>query len=57
VATLAGTGQHGFTEGTGETATFSLPSGIAVASDGSVYVADMNLNRIFILHVKGGVLC
>jgi sugar lactone lactonase YvrE len=57
VATLAGTGQHGFAEGTGEAATFSLPSGIAVADDGTVYVADMNLNRIFVLRSKGGVLC
>ncbi len=41
VSTLAGSaGQQGFSDGTGSTARFSTPVGVAVDSAGNVYVAD-----------------
>src|SRR5688572_29495695 len=39
VATLAG-GKRGFRDGVGADARFDTPSGIAVAPDGSIYIAD-----------------
>ena len=38
VEVLAGTGERGLDDGPGHLATFSLPNGIAVAPDGSLYV-------------------
>ena len=38
--TVAGTGQRGHRDGAAANAQFSEPSGVAVAADGSVYVAD-----------------
>jgi type II secretory pathway pseudopilin PulG len=46
VTTLAGSGVSGFADGTGASAQFNAPSGVAVDSDGNVYVADFNNNRI-----------
>lgn len=46
VSTLAGNGTYGFQEGTGSTARFSFPRGIAVDAAGYVYVADADNNRI-----------
>ena len=40
VTTLAGKGTPGATNGTGASASFSLPSGVAVDGSGNVYVAD-----------------
>jgi sugar lactone lactonase YvrE len=40
VTTLAGTNSIGTRDGTGNNARFSTPSGIAIGSDGAVYVAD-----------------
>jgi sugar lactone lactonase YvrE len=40
VTTLAGTNSIGTRDGTGTSARFSTPSGIAIGSDGAVYVAD-----------------
>ena len=40
VTTLAGTNSIGSRDGTGNNARFSTPSGIAIGSDGAVYVAD-----------------
>lgn len=39
-STLAGSGQRGYRDGAAASAQFSEPSGVAVAADGSVYVAD-----------------
>lgn len=46
VSTLAGSGLHGFDDGTGTAASFSAPSGIAVDLAGNVYVADTYNHRI-----------
>ncbi|PIF78228.1 NHL repeat-containing protein [Variovorax sp. 54] len=40
VTTLAGSGQAGATDGAGNSASFYEPGGLAVGSDGNVYVAD-----------------
>ena len=40
VRTLAGSGQPGSTDGTGEDASFDTPSGVAVDPSGLIYVAD-----------------
>ena len=41
VATLAGNGSPGFTDGVGTNAAFSQPNGVAFDSTGNVYVADL----------------
>jgi sugar lactone lactonase YvrE len=47
VTTLAGVpGTHGSTDGAAAQATFQRPGGIAVASDGTIYVADAAASRI-----------
>ncbi len=46
VTTLAGSGVAGFADGTGVSAQFNLPSGVAVDSAGYVYVADLYNHRI-----------
>jgi len=46
VTTLAGSGVAGYADGAGTAAQFSYPQGVAVDSSGSVYVADVNNNRI-----------
>ena len=40
VTTLAGSGQVGATDGAGPKASFNFPSGLALDSDGNLYVAD-----------------
>ena len=40
VSTLAGSGEAEFANGTGTSATFNVPSSVAVDSSGNVYVAD-----------------
>jgi len=46
VSTLAGSGTEGHADGTGTTAQFYHPAGVAVDSSGNVYVADFSNNRI-----------
>jgi len=43
---LAGSGQEGLSNGAAERAAFSAPQGVAVDSDGSVYVADTNNSAV-----------
>ena len=46
VTTLAGTGTEGFADGPGTNAQFNNPYGVAVAPNGTVYVADQGNQRI-----------
>ncbi len=46
VTTLAGTGSVGSVDGTGDTASFNFPSGVAVDSNGNIYVADFSNHKI-----------
>ena len=46
VSTLAGSGSAGSTDGTGTSASFSAPSGVAVDALGNIYVADTGNNKI-----------
>ena len=46
VTTLAGSGAASFADGTGAAASFNFPRSIAVASDGSIFVADERNHRI-----------
>ncbi len=46
VTTLAGTGTSGFAEGTGTNAAFNWPRGIAIDSEGNLYIADSSNQRI-----------
>jgi sugar lactone lactonase YvrE len=46
VETIAGSGVRGFQEGPAEQAQFAWPTGIAVAADGTIYVADQGNHRI-----------
>ena len=46
VTTLAGNGTPGFADSPGTTARFNAPTGVAVAADGTVYVANSNNQRI-----------
>src|ERR1051325_10037957 len=45
VTTLAG-GAEGFSDGGGAAASFNTPSGLALANDGNLFVADTGTNRI-----------
>lgn len=57
VTLLAGSGAAGFADGTGGTAQFSRPTGVAVNNAGTVvYVADYNNHRIRMVTVPGGVV-
>ncbi len=46
VTTVAGSITPGHSDGSGATASFNLPAGVAVDSSGNVYVADFNNNEI-----------
>lgn len=46
LSVVAGSNATGTTDGAGSSAMFSSPAGIAVGTNGIIYVADMNNNRI-----------
>ncbi|QTE34877.1 NHL repeat-containing protein [Mucilaginibacter gossypii] len=46
VTTIAGTGVYGFANGPGASASFRLPTDIAINSSGDLYVADLDNNMI-----------
>lgn len=55
VMTLAGTGEASFTDGLGSAARFHTPSGLAVAGNGDLYVADKTNRRIRRVTASGEV--
>lgn len=55
VTTLAGSGSSGTADGTGASASFVSPSGITIASDGSLYVTDSGAHTIRKVTLKGVV--
>ncbi|MCB9739712.1 MAG: SMP-30/gluconolactonase/LRE family protein, partial [Deltaproteobacteria bacterium] len=46
VSTIAGTGQFGFKDGTGQQAQLNKPSAIAIDATGNLFIADSGNNRI-----------
>lgn len=46
VTTIAGSGNSGFANGTGTNASFKFPDGITIDSDGNIFVADHQNQRI-----------
>ncbi|MBV8363506.1 MAG: hypothetical protein JO193_02980 [Candidatus Eremiobacteraeota bacterium] len=55
VSTLAGSGSAGIADGSAGTATFLLPTGVAWAPNGDLYVADAAAQRIRVVHANGNV--
>lgn len=55
VTTIAGNGQSGYADGGPSDARFDNPTGLAVALDGTVYVADRNNHRVRTIRPSGQV--
>src|SRR4051794_34252948 len=56
VSTVCGdSGNSGFSDGTGRSATFSSPSGVAVSPDGTIYVTDTDNQTIRRITSSGSV--
>ena len=53
VSTLAGSGSSTWADGLGNAASFNGPAGVSVDSNGAVYVADYNNNRIRMVSSSG----
>ncbi|MEM2170029.1 MAG: hypothetical protein QW186_09565 [Candidatus Bathyarchaeia archaeon] len=56
VSTLAGSTTPGFADGIGTAARFNVPRGIAISTDGALYVADQNNRRIRRVSLTGEVV-
>ncbi len=56
VTTLAGSGVAGYREGTGTTAQFSQPTGLAIDELNNLYVADFANHRIRIINTSNGIV-
>jgi len=56
VTVLAGSGKRGFRDGAGEAAEFAQPHNLAVAPDGTIYVADTMNHRVRKLEPKTGTV-
>ena len=56
VSTYAGSGDFGFADGSTSTARFSLPSGVAVAADGRLFVAAAGNQRIRVISADGATV-
>lgn len=55
VTTIAGTGNKGFNNGPGATATFNDPKSIAIDKSGNIYIADVGNNAIRKIDPSGNV--
>jgi sugar lactone lactonase YvrE len=55
VTTIAGSGRGGYADGVGSAASFFNPAGLAVDTEGNVYVADSGNNRIRRVDAQGSV--
>ena len=53
VTTIGGTGDSGFLDGPALSALFNRPSGVAVDSNGNVYIADTSNNKIRMITSSG----
>jgi hypothetical protein len=56
VSTVAGTGDSGSFDGPAVAATFSQPIGLAIGSDGSIFVSEVAGNRIRRIDPAGNVI-